>query len=729
MRQTLSKLFSSLMVAALSLQPAAVALADTAPSDSTNQTQSTDPQPSSTSTDSQSTTPAPSDQSTTPQSTDSGSSSAQPTSSSQSAPPASAASSSPSPAPAPKPLPNKPSWAFNDATGKWVAINQASLTWDPGLYRWVSPYYSFDPSVGWYHVIQNPVISSAGGGTGAANPLAALLGLNDPANSNTGPDSTNNSSLTNNNTALLNFLTNALITNNDNSSAISGDAVNSGNTIGGGASTGDANVVANLVNLLNSVWSWAGGNLSYLFQNFFGDHTGDIMINPSAMAGGGGQIGGQGTLNTNSNTGPGSTNNATTTNNGELTVNNTFNGAINNNLDLLAASGDATVSGNTVGGDARSGNANVELSILNMINSAIAAGNSFFGLLNIFGNLNGDILFPNGFLNSVVGAGGPGSPGTTTVGNSNTGPDSTNNASATNNNSLNVTNNVNGTFNNNINLGAASGDATVTGNTQAGGATTGNADTSNNLYNLFNTSLFGDNAVLVLVNVMGHWVGHIMNLPDGGSSTGALLGGNAMATNDTTGPNSTNNATSTSNNNASITNNVNGTINNNITAGALSGDATVSGNTIGGSATSGNAKVASNVANLFGSHLNLTKWFGVLVINVFGDWTGSVGDDTAAGNTVSAQTQTTASGGGQTIVHTLSSNNVQTSGLNGGTSGGSTSNSNNTSVHVLAASSPGAVAAAKTAAKDMTLLFEIAAGVMLIAAALGALDRRLLRTR
>ena len=57
----------------------------------------------------------------------------------------------------------------------------------------------------------------------------------------------------------------------------------------------------------------------------------------------------------------------------------------------------------------------------------------------------------------------------------------------------------------------------------------------------------------------------------------------------------------------------------------MTGNATVSGNTTGGNAKSGNANTAVNIANLMNDQLNLSNWFGVLFINIFGNWMGSMG--------------------------------------------------------------------------------------------------------
>jgi hypothetical protein len=576
----------------------------------------------------------------------------------------------PPPPPAPETGPAKPTgsdagaYVYNAQTGKWEsdkyiwdpATGQTQPKYDSGYYfnpetgRWDTTKYEYHPESGKYEPVTTSLTSPPPGSAGAtasgapnmAKMLAQLLGLPDPSNNDTGPNSINTASTSSSATGFFDLFSRTAVTNTLNSAAASGNASVDSNTLGGNATSGPAQVIANLLNLLNSAWGWASGGLTTFSKNIYGNHFGDINLNPgSAPAGGGGCVGGcswlspSGQLVSNSNTGPDSTNTASSTNANDLTVNYRADGEINNNLNLLAQSGNASVTGNTVGGSALSGDALVQLNMLNLINSMIGSGQSFFGLINIFGNLNGDILFPVGFLDSVatsscsVCANGGG-----TLSNTNTGPNSTNTASNTNSTNLDVNNQTLAGFNNNINTAAASGNATVSGNTQAGSAASGDAATRNNLFNLANTNIFGDNAILVLVNVMGHWIGGIMNLGSLGGSSSALLTGNAVVSNDGTGPNSANTANNSTTTDATLNSNVTGRINNNVMAGALSGDATVEGNTSAGGATSGDATVVSNVANIFNSSFNLDKWFGVLVVNVFGDWTGSVNKDTDAGENV-----------------------------------------------------------------------------------------------
>jgi hypothetical protein len=180
----------------------------------------------------------------------------------------------------------------------------------------------------------------------------------------------------------------------------------------------------------------------------------------------------------------------------------------------------------------------------------------------------------------------------------------------------------NQTIANNVNLDATSGGATVSNNTSAGSATTGSAQTNLTVLNLTGRQIIGKDALLVFVNVLGKWVGMIVNAPTG--STSAALGGGI--TGDT-------NLALNSTGNQAITNNLN--------VGAHTGNALVDSNTSAGNATSGDAKAAVNLANINGSQFSLSDWFGVLFINVFGTWNGSFGINTVAGTIPVVPTQAT----------------------------------------------------------------------------------------
>ncbi len=91
-----------------------------------------------------------------------------------------------------------------------------------------------------------------------------------------------------------------------------------------------------------------------------------------------------------------------------------------------------------------------------------------------------------------------------------------------------------------------------------------------------------------------------------------------------------------------MNNNTNEQINNNITTNARSGDASVTSNTKGGNATSGNANTAVNLLNVEGSNLAFSGWFGILFINVFGTWNGNFGFSPDAANAPSGESGSSA---------------------------------------------------------------------------------------
>jgi hypothetical protein len=192
-----------------------------------------------------------------------------------------------------------------------------------------------------------------------------------------------------------------------------------------------------------------------------------------------------------------------------------------------------------------------------------------------------------------------------------------------------TSNNTTEAITNAINSSTTTGDASVSGNTSAGSATSGIAKGNITLLNLTGSNTVGKNDLLVFVNVLGKWVGVIMNAPTG--STAADLGGGITQS----GPGSNNVLANNVTDNSTTTNNANLAIHNNVNVGAHSGDATVSNNTRGGNARSGNAYTAVNILNMEGSNLSLSDWFGVLFINVFGFWNGSFGVNTSAGDPAS----------------------------------------------------------------------------------------------
>jgi hypothetical protein len=68
----------------------------------------------------------------------------------------------------------------------------------------------------------------------------------------------------------------------------------------------------------------------------------------------------------------------------------------------------------------------------------------------------------------------------------------------------------------------------------------------------------------------------------------------------------------------------NSVINNYINLTSLSGNAIVSHNRLAGNATSGDANATADIVNITGDQIDLSGWLGILIINVYGSWEGSL---------------------------------------------------------------------------------------------------------
>jgi hypothetical protein len=158
-----------------------------------------------------------------------------------------------------------------------------------------------------------------------------------------------------------------------------------------------------------------------------------------------------------------------------------------------------------------------------------------------------------------------------TASNDTTGPNSDNDAVVTNTNSASVNNDNDVDVDNDTDQDADSGDAEVIGNTNAGDAESGEATndaTTSTTVRITNSSAVGGS----------FW------------STGG------EASNDTTGPNSDNDAIVTNTNVLNVRNDNDVDVDNDVDQDADSGDAEVRHNTNGGSATSGGASNTSSVS-------------------------------------------------------------------------------------------------------------------------------------
>ncbi len=190
----------------------------------------------------------------------------------------------------------------------------------------------------------------------------------------------------------------ATVNNNINSLAISGQ--NSISTSGEASiTTGEAASVVNLANIVNT--NLLGVTFRYLFINTFGSWLGNFLgwdIFGPEVGGGSLAFNSINSGNGNSDSCFSCVNQAEVKNEAEVI----------NNISSTANTGGNTIKNNE-GGTISSGNAYSVVSLINLVNTSIINSLGFFGFVNIFGLLNGDIggasLFKMGedsdvFLNS-----------------------------------------------------------------------------------------------------------------------------------------------------------------------------------------------------------------------------------------------------------------------------------------------------------------------------------------
>lgn len=174
----------------------------------------------------------------------------------------------------------------------------------------------------------------------------------------------------------------AVVNNDVDSAAISGqNSITSTNTENASIKTGSATSTVNLVNIVNT--NLIGVIFHYLFINTFGTWTGDFLgwDNFDAVAGGG-------NLSLNSVSSGNGGNTSCPSCFDEISVKN--DAQVVNNVSSTANTGGNTINNN---GQAtiNTGNAYSSVSIVNFVNSSIINSLGFFGFINIFGFLDGDI--------------------------------------------------------------------------------------------------------------------------------------------------------------------------------------------------------------------------------------------------------------------------------------------------------------------------------------------------
>jgi len=463
------------------------------------------------------------------------------------------------------------------------------------------------------------------------------------SNTNNGQGSTNSGSATTNNNSLNNQNNSAQVDNDLNLSAVSGKNKASDNVGGATIATGDANASGTVINSVNTNVD----GVAVAEFNVNDVQTGDLVLDftKNCISGCGGA---GGTTVKNAGNGQDSTNTATsTTNNNDLSYQNN-DANVGNTLTLAADSGNNRVNDN-VGGDTSvtTGDANVSANVVTFANNNLQ-GDVIYGVVNIYGELYGDIILPQ---DQVKGCSTNCGSGSTAVSNTGNGQDSTNTASSTTNNNDATFQSNDATIQNNVIVDATTGDNKATDNIGDGSnIDTGNSNVQVKTINVANSNIDGDgNMWLVIVNEAGKWVGKLLGSPDGSNMAGSegtefvvADNGEVTVSNNGNGQGSTNTSSSTTNNNSTTVQNNNANVVNNLNLSANTGDNTVTDNG-GGTSTvkTGDAQVIANLVNFVNNNIKGNGKLVVTVVNVFGKW---VGDFVAPGQkkqekTVATNTQ------------------------------------------------------------------------------------------
>lgn len=261
-------------------------------------------------------------------------------------------------------------------------------------------------------------------------------------------------------------------------------------------------------------------------------------------------------------------------------------------------SSSANTGQNTINGQGEStiqtGDAYSIVSLLNQINFTIINSTIHLITINIFGNLNGNIILPDSVvpLSSAV------------VQTENCETCSTN---------VNVNNDAD--LSNNLDSTAVTGQNTITG-TGSAEITTGTAISEVNNLNIVNSNYFGVNTQALYINNLGNWDGNFVGWGSFDPASGGtdLVLYNISPYGEISCP--------SCNGGVNITNDA--TVVNNISSIANTGGNSINGTN--GAINTGNAYSVISVFNFINTtFINSLGFFGF--INIFGNWTGDIGGE------------------------------------------------------------------------------------------------------
>ena len=414
---------------------------------------------------------------------------------------------------------------------------------------------------------------------------------------------------------------NATVTNSTLTNANSGNnQVTGNNGSNGQITTGDINVLANVLNVVNT--NQYNSSLSQVIQNFNGLAANILMTDPAATAA---QL-----SDALVSTICGTDVTCKSLNSYVLTNNN--NAVLQNTTQVAGNSGGNTISGINNNATISSGNVNALVNVLNIANTNLFNSNWTIASINIFGNWHGDLVMPSDFYFANF----------VSVGNSTTTPaqalpiGSSVSLSVNNSNTANITNNVSVSAVSGGNLISSGTDASSTPETtttpdQATGTInsaliqTGTATAAANTQTYANTNIVNSKWFLSMVNTLGNWSGNVFSLPNQVTMTQTPTGLIFFSSsNNQTFGNFLQDTAGGFGSTTTLANLNSATIQNDISVSALTGDNAISGANLNApTVLTGNARALANILNFANTNLvNSNLQLGL--VNILGNWQGNV---------------------------------------------------------------------------------------------------------
>ncbi|MEK9156134.1 MAG: hypothetical protein AAB360_02415 [Patescibacteria group bacterium] len=396
-------------------------------------------------------------------------------------------------------------------------------------------------------------------------------------NGTTGPESENNNSAATDTSIDVDVANDAAVDNTADLKLVTGQNTINQNSVAGNLTTGNIDGSVNVINLENSVLA----EDSSAGSQTFGGGKGNLWLTPSTER----------VLLSNGTTGPGSSNTNNVGNNNIIQILENNNANADNTINIEADTGANTIKENTKIGDILTGNINLSVNLINLLNIINPDLSLSVDIWSILGNFEGDIIIDNAL----------------------TGPDSSNTNTTEKTTDVNVDIENNADINNDFTFDVSTGQNEVEANTQIGNITTGASRVESSITNAANLLT----PTIYLVNVFGEWDGVI----EGVDPNQVII--NTMG-NTLTGPDSNNTNANDSNTEVDVDVENNADVNNRVNIKANTGRNKIDRNTSVGDLLTGNINISANAVNVLNSLSNQAGKFTIGIINIFGNWKGKI---------------------------------------------------------------------------------------------------------